>query len=371
MSFAADFSIIRYAQCWEDADVLVAGLDTAPGARILSICSAGDNALALLVRDPAEVVAVDLSPAQIACLHLRIAAYRALSHQELLELIGSRPSTRRLALYRRCRDDGGLHTDAVAFWDARPAEIERGIGAIGKFEGYFETFRRRVLPLVHSRSHVEALLQPRTAEARESFYESTWNTWRWRAVFRIFFSRFMMGRLGRDPSFFAHVDGPVATRILARARHALVTLDPSRNPYLHWILTGTHGAQLPLALREEHFETIRSRLERITVVHGPIECAVESALDRSSSPFDAFNLSDIFEYMSPADSETLLRRLVDAAAPGARLLYWNMLAPRACPPALADRVEPMQELAERLHHEDQAFFYSRLVIERVRGGGRS
>src|SRR3954447_25819475 len=102
----ADFSEIRYAQCWEDADVLLDGLDVRPGDVCLSIASAGDNALALLTRGPERVIAVDLSRAQLACLELRVAAYRELSHPELLELIGSTPSGRREALYRRCR--GGL-----------------------------------------------------------------------------------------------------------------------------------------------------------------------------------------------------------------------------------------------------------------------
>ena len=44
----ADFSRIRYAQCWEDADVLLDALDVQPGDTCLSIASAGDNSLALL-----------------------------------------------------------------------------------------------------------------------------------------------------------------------------------------------------------------------------------------------------------------------------------------------------------------------------------
>src|SRR5215471_7796461 len=72
----ADFSGVRYAQCWEDADVLLEALDVQPGDTCLSIASAGDNALALLTRRPARVIALDLSPAQLACLELRIAAYR-------------------------------------------------------------------------------------------------------------------------------------------------------------------------------------------------------------------------------------------------------------------------------------------------------
>ena len=43
-----DFSIVRYAQVWEDADVLLEALDVQPGDTCLSIASAGDNTLALL-----------------------------------------------------------------------------------------------------------------------------------------------------------------------------------------------------------------------------------------------------------------------------------------------------------------------------------
>jgi S-adenosylmethionine-diacylglycerol 3-amino-3-carboxypropyl transferase len=80
----ADFSGIRYAQCWEDADVLLAALEPGPGRRCLSIASAGDNTLAMLCRDPESVLALDLSPAQLACLELRVAAYRELQHDAFL-----------------------------------------------------------------------------------------------------------------------------------------------------------------------------------------------------------------------------------------------------------------------------------------------
>src|SRR5271170_3564698 len=85
----ADFRAIRYAQCWEDADILLEALDVRPGDVCLSIASAGDNALALLTRQPAKVIALDLSLAQLACVELRVAAYRTLEHAELLELVGS------------------------------------------------------------------------------------------------------------------------------------------------------------------------------------------------------------------------------------------------------------------------------------------
>jgi S-adenosylmethionine-diacylglycerol 3-amino-3-carboxypropyl transferase len=363
MSLTADFSQIRYAQVWEDADVLVEGLEPGPGDVCLSIASAGDNALALLTRDVDRVVAVDVSGAQLACLAVRVAAYQMLSHGEMLELVGSRKSDRRWALYERCRLV--LDEEVQQFWDARREDVERGIGAAGKFERYFRLFRRYVLPLTQSDDTVRRLLKGGgTAEERRRFYEEEWLNWRWRALFQIFFSRFVMGRLGRDPSFFKHVDGRVADRIRDRARYALTELDPAENPYLQWILTGRHLTARPLALREEHFTTIRNRLDRLVWRQKSLEDALA---DAAPNTYDAFNLSDVFEYVPRAHYHRLLDRLATAGTPGARLAYWNMMVPRTRPDSLSDRLTPLSDRAEALTARDKAFFYERFVLEEVTG----
>ena len=359
----ADFrSIIRYAQCWEDADILIAGLDIQPGNVCLSIASAGENSLSMLVHDPARVVAVDLNPAQLAALELRVAAYRTLEHPELLELIGSRASRRRAALYARCR--AALSSDARHFWDARATDVERGIGAAGKFERYFEIFRKWVLPLVHRRATVEQLLVHRSPDERLEWYERTWNTRAWRALFRVFFSPTVLGRLGRDPSFFRYVEGSVADHLLGRVHHALAVLDPSANPYLVWILTGTHRDALPHALRPEHFEKIRSNIGRLEWHCASIESVFDQGIiDR----FDRANLSDIFEYMSPENATALFSRLADQSVAGSRLAYWNMMVPRHGSEYLPARLRAMRTLSRDLFLADKTFFYRDFVIDHVLG----
>ena len=356
----ADFSFIRYAQCWEDADVLNQALQVKEGDVCLSIASAGDNTLSLLAGNPARVIALDLNAAQLACLELRVAAYRELEHEELLALLGSRPHANRIALYRRCRP--ALSKEVRHFWDCNEASIERGIGSAGKFEHYFSLFRRRILPLVHNRKRVNKLLEAKSLQQREEFYAHEWNTLRWRLMFNLFFSRFMMGRMGRDPSFFNYVEGSVASRILERTRHALVELDPSQNPYLHWILTETHGQALPHALRKENFESIRENLDKLEW-H---KMTIEEFFGREKQiSIDCFNLSDIFEYMSMESYTELLEVMLQHASVGARLAYWNMLAPRSRPASLADSLQAQESLAQQLHLEDKAFFYSRFVVEKV------
>jgi S-adenosylmethionine-diacylglycerol 3-amino-3-carboxypropyl transferase len=356
----ADFTQIRYAQCWEDADILLNALDIRDGDICLSIASAGDNSLSMLARGASKVISLDLNPSQLACLALRIAAYRSLEHAELLELIGSVPSDRRPALYAQCRKY--LPEDARTFWDSHPNLIAAGIGAAGKFENYFRAFRKWIVPLIHSKSCVQRLLADKPLEARRAFYRDEWDTARWRWMFRLFFSRTIMGRFGRDPAFFQYVEGSVADRIAQRSRHALCELNPAENPYLQWILTGRHLTTLPHALRPEHFDAIRSRLDRIEY-----HClSVEQYLaGYTGPPIRCFNLSDIFEYMSPANYQALLEAILSRAASSGRLAYWNMLVPRSRPETMANRLRPLPELAERLHLQDKAFFYSRVVVEEV------
>lgn len=355
----ADFTRIRYAQCWEDSRLLVAALEP-DGKNCLSIGSAGDNSFALLAAGAASVTAVEMNAAQVACIELRRAAYLMLDHTEFLELMGSRPSSRRVEIFRKCR--GELSTGACGFWDANADLVAVGIGSAGRFERYFATFRGVVLPLAHSRREVEALLEPRDADARREFYQTVWDMRRWRWIFKLFFSRTVMGLLGRDPEFFKYVEGSVAERILERTRHALVELAPAENPYLHWILTGTHGTVLPDALDAANFGTIREaiRADRFEVVENSLEGWLDEAPDRR---YDACNLSDIFEYMSPDNTRVLLERILSACRPGARLAYWNMLAPRSRPEVLADRLRPLA--ADAWFAADRAFFYSRFVVEEV------
>ena len=356
----ADFSILRYAQCWEDADTLLAALDIRPGNVCFSVGSGGENSLSLLSRGPGKVVAVDLSPAQNACLELKAAGFRSLTHPELLELVGVQPSQRRRALYERTRRH--LTLGARVYWDSNRELIERGLIGVGKFENYFRLFRHWVLPLIHSRPTVKALFEPRSLMDRRRFYARIWNNWRWRLLCRLFFSRLLMGHLGRDPRFFDYVEGEVAKPILARTAHALTEIDPARNSYLQWIACGRFLSALPHAWRAENFAPIRQHIDRLEIALASVESYLSLAADAS---IDRFNLSDIFEYISPASSERLFEEIVRCGRPGARLAYWNMQAPRRCPERLAGKVHTLEGLSRRLYQETTTFFYSAFYVEEL------
>ncbi len=269
------------------------------------------------------------------------------------------PSGGRAADYRALRAD--LSPQARAFWDTHPEAVAGGVIHAGKFERYLRAFRTRVLPLVHPRRRIERLRRARSPQEQAAFYRDEWDGWRWRLLFRVFFSRAVMGRMGRDPAFFSQVEGGVGARLLERTRHALTALPVRTNPYLAYIMTGNYPPEaLPRYLRPEWFDAIRARVDRVRLVRAGVE-------EAGAGRFDGFNLSDVFEYMAPAEHARCYAALVERATPGARLVYWNLLAPRTRPPALAHRVAPLREEARALHARDLAWFYGALHVDRVAG----
>ena len=75
---AHDF--IRYANCWEDAECLKAGLKIKPTDKVLSIGSAGDNSFFLLTENPELLVAVDINRVQLHLIELKKAAFKSLDY---------------------------------------------------------------------------------------------------------------------------------------------------------------------------------------------------------------------------------------------------------------------------------------------------
>lgn len=357
------WNFIRYAQVWEDAEVLCAGLNTAQGGRILSVCSGGDNALALLTLAPRELLALDLSEVQTFCLHLRVAAIQTLSRSEVITFLGVHAEdiseTHRLALYQRVRT--ALPAKAQDFWDNNSKQVARGVIHMGKFERYFALFRRFVLPFILSKHDVDHVLSYHPPSKRAIFFQQHLNHPFFRSCIRLFFSPWLMGKLGRDPAFFRFTQGHLAENILKRTQYALVTLDPSQNPYLHYILRGEYQSVLPYWLRPEPYALVQKHLSALRIEVASLDQLDAITSSNLSEPFDAMNLSDVFEYLSPADANQLLTYLAQRCHVGGRLLYWNMLTPRDGQDVPILR--PLTELSNHLYSQDKAFFYSRLIVE--------
>ncbi|MFN0034448.1 MAG: DUF3419 family protein [Saprospiraceae bacterium] len=356
---------VRYANVWEDAQLLRQGLRIQPGERVLSIGSAGDNCLALLADDPSLVVAADLNQAQLYLIELKMAAIRELDYGSLLGFLGFATSAaqrvNRLKIYAQLSPL--LSEDARRFWDSQSSDVEAGVAHSGKFERYFQMFAHRILPFIHSQKTVEALLAPKSAEAQRDFYHEKWNTWRWRLLFKLFFSRFVMGKFGRDPAFLKEVNLSVGEYIFQKAAAQLSKVQAQHNPILRYNLTGSFGHLLPDYLADEtQLRQIRERLGRLRLFKGFAQDAGEL-----HGPFDAMNLSDIFEYMDEGLFADTGRRLGQISNPGCRIGYWNLMVPRRLSHTLPELFRYDDPLSSQLTAQDRGFFYNKFIVDKSLG----
>jgi len=347
-----DMDIIRYANCWEDADVLLDGLGAQKGNSILSIASGGDNSLSLLTLHPKKVVAVDLNQTQLFVLELKREAIRVLSHECFLSFIGFRKAKDRFKTYVSIRPN--LSNTARRYWDEQITVIERGLVYEGKFEKYLLSFCKRVLPFIHSKKMVEKLLSAKSAKEQVMFVEKHWNTLRWRMMFKVFFSKFCLGYFGRDPQFLKEVDVKVGSFLLDKANAYLSTQACQKNWMLQYILKGDFGQSLPHYAKAENFERIKNNIDRLHLQKGLVEDVI-----KKYGKFDAFNLSNIFEYMDTTTFNSVGSKLIEGSNSGAKLAYWNLMVPRS----LSQVFLAIRKKQNPISMIDKGFFYRSFHVD--------
>ncbi len=357
----ADFNFIRYANVWEDHRVLLKAISTKPGSRYLSIASAGDNAFALLTLDPEYVVAVDVSQVQLYLVELKMAAILELNRTEVLSFLGFTHCDNRLEVFQRIKFR--MSGPAQDYFENYAANwTQRGIIHEGKFEKYFQYFSKYILPLIHSRKTIQELLAVKPASEQIAFFKSKWNTWKWRTLFRVFFSKWVMGRLGRDPEFLKHVQVPVSEFILSQTERHLTSINAQTNPFLRYNLTGSFGDLIPFYLQEEQFEIIKNRISRIVLHQGFAQDAIHEY-----GPFDAMNLSNIFEYMPAEVFRETAQQLMNGLKESGKMVYWNLMVRRRCSeisslPNSQVLIQKHSEMME-LRDVDWGYFYDSIVID--------
>ncbi len=231
---AMSLDTLRYSAVWEDHRLLEGALDLGPGDDVLCIGSAGDNALALLLQDPASVTALDMSPAQAALIKLKLAALADFDRwEELAALIGLIDGDP-LALYERLRPR--LDDQATGWLDAHADDVAAGLLHRGRLEAYFAAFREQHLERLWPDDLMDRMLATDLAGQR-AIFEREADTPAFAAAFADFFGRENMERQGRDPAQFAHVAGGDPGRYFhRRASWAFRAFPLSDNPYVVLLL---------------------------------------------------------------------------------------------------------------------------------------
>lgn len=365
------FRGLVYAQIWKDPAVDLDALALTPNCRVIAIASGGCNVLSYLTAAPGRITALDLSPAHVALNRLKLAAASRLPSWEAFHrFFGAADSDANVVAYDRLI---APHLDRASrrYWEGRSlfqlgrrrisifARCAHRHGVLGRFIGLGHLAAR--LHGVDPR----LLLSAQTLEEQRRFFEVMLAplfdkpSIRW-----VTSSRLSLYGLGIPPAQYDELaQGRDMHRVLrARVERLACGFSLEQN-YFAWQAfgrgypSGPRGP-LPPYLRPEHFDTIRSRVDRVEVLNRSFTEYLASCPDSSC---DRYVLLDAQDWMTDDQLDALWREIGRTARPEARVIFRTAAEPSLLPgrlaPDLLSRWHYEAELSAALSARDRSAIY--------------
>ncbi|MFJ8587968.1 DUF3419 family protein [Streptomyces sp. NPDC093595] len=371
-----------YNACWEDPALDRAALRPGPDDHVLVITSGGCNALDYLLAGAGRVTAVDVNPRQTALLELKAAGIRRLSHGEFFTLFGTGRAPGAREMYRDVlRAD--LSPPSRRFWDGYiEAFTGRGWRDSFYYRGTSGLLAKGLMLYLRRFQGVgpdlEALLDAPTLDRQREIYESRLRE-PLRALSRLAAQPLALSLGGVPPQQRREIaeeypGGPA--RLIHDGFEAIFGRLPVADNYF-WraYITGSYTRSCcPEYLRADNFGRLRELLPRLRMRTSTVTSCLRSL--EPGERVSKFALLDHMDWMGWYDQAALAEEwqaIVDAAGPGARLIYRSAgLHTRYLEPVRVrheGRVRPLTELLERhprlaarLHAQDRVHTYGSFHI---------
>lgn len=329
--FTLAFSGLVYPQIWEDPAVDMAALRLGPGSRIVTIASGGCNVMNYLTADPERVTAVDLNPAHVALLRLKLAAVGALpSHEQFFRFFGHADEAANVALYDRFVAPA-LDADSRAYWEAGRLFGGRRIdlfasnvyrfGLLGRFIGSVHLLAR-----LYGRNPRRMLEASSLEEQRRLFEETLAPVFETRLVRWLTRLPVSLYGLGIPPAQYAYLSDAAGGDMagLLRGRLERLACDfPLEDNYFAWQAFGRgydrdHRRAVPPYLARVNWDRVRANADRAEVSHASM---TEHLAGRPEADLDGYVLLDAQDWMTDAQMSELWAEITRTARPGARVIF--------------------------------------------------
>ena len=356
------FRDILYAQCWEDPELDRVAFKIKPEDTVFSITSGGCNAMSFLLDDPEKVICLDMNRYQNYLLSLKINAFKTLTYTETIEFFGVQSSTRRWELFEKIKPV--LPEDEQLYWSSKKVDISRGIIHCGRYERFMHLLQRIFRILIGSEI-INDLFNSSSPEERKILFDRRWNNFRWKLFCKLFLSR-PFASLLFDKEFYKYIEPSFSFEKYYRSavRRAVTELPVKENYFLAYILLGNYYKKsVPAYLKEENYDFIRSRVDRIKQVTSG---CLEYFKSLPAGTISKFNFTNIFEWMSIPEFSLLLKETFRVAKNEAVITYRNHLVTRFRPESVAGQIIQDTKLSVELHKRDMSFIYRGYVVERIK-----
>lgn len=375
-----------YNTCWEDPRLDREALRLGPDDTVLTITSAGCNALDYALDGPERIIAVDLNPHQNALLELKIAAIRSLDYEDFFALFG-RGRLPGLALRYATHLRKRLSTPARDYWDCH-LRFFAGTGSRPTFyfhgaAGVFAWLMNRYIDIVADvRDEIEAILQAATLDQQRDIYFQRLKPSFWGPFVRWLIRRDVsLSLLGVPRSQRLQIDrvfpGGVAA-FVERSLDAVFAELPLRDNYFWRVyLTGEYAPHCcPEYLTFDNFLRLRDGLVDRIEVH---TASVADYLRSNEAPVTRFVLLDHMDWLAEHAPEALRaewQAIFDRAAPGARIVWRSAGVERefvdrisiqrgGCVVPVRELLNYEDQLAGRLHALDRVHTYGSFHVAKA------
>jgi len=340
---------LRYGLVWEDHATLYQALNLGPDDHALIITSAGCNALNALLAGPRQVTAIDLNPLQNELLALKMHIIAHHPPAVLRGLLGLAGPAAVAAATTALQDT--LPPADYAAWATYLTQHPRGLLLAGQLEGYVTGFVPS-LPAAWQ-AKLRGLLACDSVAEQWAYFRRELNQPDFRARFVAYFDAVNLSR-GRDPRLFRYAAESGGTTFFARLRQQLGQQLARDNFFFRFLFFGPENlpeALLPPCYQAANHQLLRERLHRLRLVTGEASEFLLSALGQSVTKA---SLSNIFEYVSPAEFERVSLALATRPAP-LRLVFWNLLQAQATRRTAAVPLLPATSASLSAH--DACFYF--------------
>lgn len=366
-----------YAQIWEDPEVDMAALDLRPDDRMVAIASGGCNVMSYLTADPARILAVDLNPAHLALLELKLKAARYLNDADGFRRLFAGPwDGLNLASYAKVAPT--LSPAAREWWEGRDGLGRRRTRMLER-NLYAHGLLGRTIQLGHLACRLHGR-DPRRLAAATTPAEQ-------RALFEaelapVFRSPLVRGLMALPPAYFGlgippaqfeamRADAGGDLVALVRDRVERLACDfPMRDNWFAWQAFARRypddGSALPPYLRPGNFAAVRARADRVEPHHATV---TDLLGQQDAGSLDAYVFLDAQDWMGKPQIAALWAQVNRTARPGARVIFRTAAAASPLPAMLPpDLLRPWRYEAERsaeLHARDRSAIYGGFHLYRL------
>ncbi len=344
---------------WEDPEADHAALKIRSGDTVLAITSGGCNVLGFLLFDPAIIYSIDINPAQSWLLELKIAAIKALSFDEFLSFAGLKEHANRWTLYEKIKSQ--LSNEATEFWNDHAAILKKGFFMNGKYERFIR-LAGKFLNLLQGRKRVMGLFKEKNMQGQHMYFDNVWDTKRFIYLFKLLFNKRMLAKRGLVADYFHFDDGSrsFAESFYNRSKKAFRDIPVKGNYFLSLYLLGKYqnNDEVPAYLKEENYEVIRSRVDRVKIITSDAQGWLDSMPAES---INCFALSNICELMSEKDTHRLFSAVLQTGRKNAKIIFRNLMIPREVPEDLRSSIVKDETLSKEIQFNDRSFVYGKVA----------